>query len=244
MRGSPVLANCVEAGLRLEGAGPAAKATHGQMPERVVALALARGEPAPVHADHLELRRARILESDVAHRCARAVREIRQRSLEIGERVHLLAVERADQRAVRNPGAAEYVARIGDVHALDGQVVVARLLVGKRMHHGLAELDVLIGGDGAQGLDLERMPQRLVAALDLHLDLPADVIVEHVLQSEELRHRFAVDRHENVARRQDAVRGGSRLHFVDHQHAGELRVGAAHARFGVRGSSPSRRSSS
>ena len=86
------------------------------------------------------------------------------------------------------------------------------------------------------------MAQRLIAAQHLHLDFLTDVIVEHVFQGEELRHR-SVDRNENVARRQDTVRRGARLHFVDHQHARELRERRAHPRL-RRGSSPSRRSSS
>ena len=204
----------------------------GPNPQRVVALALARGKPTAIHADDLELCRARILESDITHRRPRTVREVGQRRLEIGERLRFLAVEGADEGAVRNAGAAEHVAGIRHIHALDRQVVVPRLLIGERVHDGFAELDVLIGGDGAQRLHLERMAQGFVAALDLHFDLLPDMIVEHILQREELRHRFAVDRHQDVARRQHAVRGRSRLHFIDHQHSGELRIGAAHTRFG------------
>ena len=152
MRGSPVLANSVEAGSSGGAIGPAASATQGQMPEDVVALALSRREPAPVHADHLELRRARILQGHVAHRGPCAVGQPRERGLEIGESVHFLAIEGADERAVRNAGAAEHVAGIRDVYALDGQVVVPRLLVGQRVHDGLAELDVFIRRDGGQRL--------------------------------------------------------------------------------------------
>ncbi len=132
-----------------------------------------------------------------------------------------------------NAGGAEHVAGIRDVHALDGQAVVTRLLIGQRVHHGLAELDVLVGGDGVQRLHLERVAQGLVAALDLHLDLVADVIVEHVLEREKLRNRLAVDRHEDVAGGQHAVGGRSGLHLIDHEHAGELRIRRAHARLGL-----------
>ena len=44
MRGSPVLANCVEAALTADGAGPALMLMQGQVPEHIVALAFARRE--------------------------------------------------------------------------------------------------------------------------------------------------------------------------------------------------------
>ena len=61
---------------------------------------------------------------------------------------------------------------------------------------------------------IERMLQRLAAALHFDVDLPADVIVEHILEREKLRDGLAVDRHQNVAGRQHAVGAGSRLHVV------------------------------
>ncbi len=108
-----------------------------------------------------------------------------------------------------------------------------RLLVRQRVHHGFAEFDVLVRGDGAQGLDLEPRAARLAAALYLYIDLPFDVAVEHVLEREEFRGGFAVDRHENIARRQHPVGRRSGLHVRDHQHAGQFRIGAAQPRFSV-----------
>ena len=201
-------------------------------PQGIVALALARRKPAPVDAHHLELRGVRILQGDVAHRGARTVREGGQCRLEIRERIHFLAVELTDERAARNAGAREDISGVGDVHALDGQVVMPCLLIRERVHHRFAEFEVLIGRDGAQGLHVKRMLQRHRTALHLDLDLGADVRIEHVLEGEEFRHGLAVDRHQDVAGRQHAVRGRPGLHVVDHQHARELRIRPAHARFG------------
>src|SRR5882757_6651381 len=203
-------------------------------PQRVVALALARGKPASIHANDFELRCTRVLERHVAHRCPGPVGQIGESRFEIREGFYFLAVERADQGAVRYSGAAEYIAWIRDINTLDRQVVVPRLLVRERMHDRLAEFDVLIGGDGAQGLHIERVLQRGATALSLDLDLPTDVIVEHILQREELGYRLAVDPHQDVAGRQHAVPRGAGLHIVDHQHARQLGISAAHPGFRVR----------
>ena len=101
------------------------------------------------------------------------------------------------------------------------------------MHHRFTELDVFIGRDRAQVLDLDRVLERRRAALHLDRHLPPDVTVEHVLEREELRYRFAVDRNQNIAGRQQAVGRGTRLHVVHHQHAGELWVRGPHPRLGV-----------
>ena len=97
MRGSPVLANCVEAGFTLGGGRPRADADAGPGPQGVVALAFSRRKPAPVHADDFQLRGARIFQRHVAHRRARAIGEIRERRLEVLEVLDFLAVEGADQ---------------------------------------------------------------------------------------------------------------------------------------------------
>ena len=108
-----------------------------------------------------------------------------------------------------------------------------RLLIGQRVHHGLAEFDEFVRGDGAQGLHIEIVLQRLAAALHFDLDAPADVIVQHFLEREKLRDGFAVDRDQDVARRQNPIGARSGLHVVDHQHAGQLGIGLAHAGFGA-----------
>ncbi len=59
------------------------------------------------------------------------------------------------------------------------------------------------------------------------------MIVEYVFQREELRNGLAVDRHQNIAGRQDSIGAGSGLHVVHHQHAGQPGIRLAHARFGV-----------
>ena len=107
---------------------------------------------------------------------------------------------------------------------------MAGLLIGQRVHHRLAELDVFVRRDGAERLHVERVSQGLIAPQHLDLDLLADVIVEHVLEGEEFRHGFAVDRNEDVAGREDPVCGRARLHLVDHEHAGELGECGAHPR--------------
>ena len=99
-----------------------------------------------------------------------------------------------------------------------------RLLIGQRVHHRLAEFDEFRGRDGAQGLHIEIVLQRLTATLHLHLDAPAHVTVEHLFERKELWNGLAVDRHQNVARRQNAVGGRTGLHIIDHQHAGQLGV--------------------
>ena len=212
---------------------PRADLDAGPDPERVVALAFARRKPAPVHAHHLELLGTGILERHIADGSARAVGEAGKSRLEFRQRVNRLAVEGAEQRAARNARAAEHIAGIGDVDALDGHVVVACLLVGEDVHDGLAELDVLVGGDRTQRLHLQRMLQRRAAPLHLDLDARSHMAVQHVLEREELRNGLAVDRHQDVAGSQHAVRRRTRLHLFRHQHARELRVGAAHPGFGV-----------
>ena len=77
-----------------------------------------------------------------------------------------------------------------------------RLLVGKIVNHRFAELDVLVGSDCAQVLHAERMPAGLLAALDFQGHLIAHMLVQHILQREEFRDRLAVDRNQDVARRQ------------------------------------------
>ena len=102
------------------------------------------------------------------------------------------------------------------------------------MHHGFPELDVFIGGYRAQGLHRQRMPQGVGATLHFHLNRLADMIVEHALEAEELGNRFAIDGDENISRRQYPGGTGSRLHVVDHEHAGQFRVCLAHTGLGVR----------
>ena len=215
------------------GQGPRLKADAGPNAERVITLALARREPASIHADDFQLSGARILQRDVLHRCTRAVGQARECRFEIRQRVHFLAVEGTDERAVRYARAAEHIAGIGDIYALDGQIVVPRLLVRQRMHHRLAEFDVFVGSNGAQGFDVDRMTQRGTATLDLDLHRTTHRIVEHILEREEFRYRLTIDAHQDIAGAQHAIRGGARLHIVHHQHAGKLGVGLAHARFGV-----------
>ncbi len=106
-----------------------------------------------------------------------------------------------------------------------------RLLIGQGVHHRLAEFDEFVRGDGAQGQHIQIVLQRLAAAPHFHFDAPAHAIVEHVLEREELRDGLAVDRHQDIARRQNPIGAGTGLHVIDHQHAGQLGIRLAHAGF-------------
>ena len=64
---------------------PRTDADAGPGSQSVVPLALARREPAPVHANDFQLDGARVLQSHIANRRACAVGEIREGGLEILE---------------------------------------------------------------------------------------------------------------------------------------------------------------
>ncbi len=74
-----------------------------------------------------------------------------------------------------------------------------------------------------QVADRQRQRHALAAALDHEVDRPAHGRVHDFLQRLEGRHELAVDVRQHVARLQLAGRRRAGQHFVDHQHAGEVR---------------------
>ena len=74
-------------------AGPAARSAQGHSPAGVVAMALARREPAAVHAHRLQLAAVRIVDRRVAHAGAVAIAERSERRAEIREVRDRLAVD-------------------------------------------------------------------------------------------------------------------------------------------------------
>ena len=105
---------------------------------------------------------------------------------------------------------------------------MARLLVGQRMQHGIAELDELIGRDRIEAYARQGLSDVVGATAQPDLDGAPDVIVEYFLQREELRHRLAIDGFQDVTGRKLAVCLASGLHLGHHQHARQVREGQAH----------------
>ena len=119
----------------------------------VVALADPRRVPGPVHAHDAQLALARRIERDVSkrHACIRGQRL--QHAREIVDVSDRLPVHFDDNGAPRNGRVAEHVARVGDEHAARGQVVVARLLIGQRVHDRVTELEKAPRRDRVQVAD-------------------------------------------------------------------------------------------
>ena len=88
----------------------------------------------------------------------------------------------SDHRPARHAGGAEHVPGVRDVHPAGRHVEVPRLLVGERVHHRIAEFRVGARGDGVQVPDRELRGEALAAALQLHFDLAADGVIEHLLE--------------------------------------------------------------
>ena len=93
------------------------------------------GIPAPIHAHHAPLRRVRIVDREEAHRRALAVLAAPRRPARNRRASAIsLAADFGDHGAARHAGRAEHVTGIGDVHAADRHVDVARLLPRQVVH--------------------------------------------------------------------------------------------------------------
>ena len=204
-------------------------------PGTVVALAVMRREPQPVHADGVQLGAVGGLDRQVAHAGALAVAELRDARLEVLQGVDLLAVQRQHHRPARHTGGAEHVAGVGDVHPAGRHVQVSRLLVGERVHHRVPELRVGARGDGVQIPDREFRGNGLAAALQLHFHLAADAVVERLLEGLEAAHVVAVQAHQDVPGLQHLLAGTAGQHLRHDQHAGVARKLLAHGALGAAG---------
>ncbi len=116
----------------------------------IVALAVVRGEPTPVHAQRAQVAAVGIVHRDVADGRPVAVAELRQPRLHVGQVLHLMVVHVRDHRTARDAGRAEYIARACDIHAAHRDIEVTGLLIGQRVHDGIAELGIRAGSNRMQ----------------------------------------------------------------------------------------------
>ena len=140
----------------------------------VIAQAMVGGEPAAIHARAAHARAIRIVHGGITHGEALAVGEAGHHGFEGGEIRRRLAIGAGDDRAARHAGRAEDVARIRHVHAVHGDVEMARHLVRHRVHHGVAEFEVRRRRDRVQVAHVELGGDGLATALELQVHRAAD----------------------------------------------------------------------
>ncbi len=108
---------------------------------------------------------------------------------------------------------------------------MARLLVGQVVHDGVTELDEFCRCDRMQVGDRQRVTDSFAAPLQLDLDLPVDIIVQHGGERHELRDQFAVDAQQDVAGLELAISRRVGNDLFDYQHPGLVGERRTHQSF-------------
>ena len=184
----------------------------------IVARTAAHGEPDTIHLERPNDNVLRVVDRHVAQQCPRTVGESVQRLFEIVEVADLVRAKLGDYRTARHGGLRHQVTGIGNVDALDRQIVVTRLLIGELVDDGIANLQILGRRDRMQIRDNKCLGHRAAAALEFDSDLLADVVIEDGRQRHELGDQLTVDANQDIARIQQIVGRRTRDDLVDGQH--------------------------